>query len=139
MSVVLDCSVAVNWILPDEDNPAADRLLERVAVDRAVVPMLFAIEVGNALLLAVRRGRITAETRNEAFGMIGALPLQKDGFGSDHVWSTSVDLATAYGLSLYDAIYLELAKRTRLPLATLDARLAEAARKEGVAFPWEDA
>ena len=139
MSVVLDCSVAVNWILPDEDSPAVDRLLEKVAADGAVVPALFAIEVGNALLLAVRRGRITAETRSEAFDMIGALPLQTDRHGSDHVWSTSVDLATAHGLSLYDATYLELAKRMRLPLATLDARLAEAAKKEGIAFPWEDA
>jgi predicted nucleic acid-binding protein len=138
LSVVLDCSVALNWIMPDENSPLADMLLDRVAVGGAIVPPLFRIEVGNALLLAVRRKRIASDFCSRAFERIGALPLDLDSQGADYVWTTCMDLAATHGLSLYDATYLELAKRLRLPLATLDARLAEAAIRAGVAAPWPE-
>lgn len=97
--------------------------------------MLFRIEVGNALLLAVRRRRITAETRSRAFERIGALPLEHDRRGEEHVWTDCVELAERHSLSLYDAAYLELACRLRKPLATLDVRLAHAAQQAGVPAP----
>jgi len=51
-------------------------------------------------------------------------------------WSATVKLADLHGLTIYDAAYLELAQRRRLPLATLDAALAAAARQSGVTvFP----
>ncbi|MBD0414501.1 type II toxin-antitoxin system VapC family toxin [Oryzicola mucosus] len=134
MSVVLDCSVALNWVLPDEGSLLADTVLDRVSVQGAVVPLLFRLEVGNALLLAVRRNRITAELREEIFEKIGDLPLQQDTAGTEYVWTTCLDLAATHGLSLYDATYLELAQRRRLPLATLDARLAQAAERTGIAL-----
>ena len=139
MSVVLDCSIALNWVMPDESSPLAETVLQRVAVDGGTVPALFRIEVGNALLLAVRRKRITTEFRGRAFERIGALPLKQDADGADSIWTSCVDLADTHGLSLYDATYLELAKRLGLPLATLDARLANAARQAGVASPLPDA
>jgi predicted nucleic acid-binding protein len=131
--MVLDCSIALNWVMPDEISPFADEILDRVAVDGGIVPPLFRIEVGNALLLAVRRKRITVETRRKAFDRIGSLPLEEDGQGSEHTWTDCVDLADKHGLSLYDATYLELAKRLRKPLATLDLRLANAAKQSDVA------
>lgn len=138
MSIVLDCSIALNWVMPDESSPFAERTLERVAMDGAIVPMLFRIEVGNALLLAVRRKRITAETRDRAFDRIGALPLEHDRHGSELAWTDCVEIAEKHNLSLYDATYLELAKRLRRPLATLDMRLAHAAQQAGVQPSWSD-
>lgn len=128
----------MNWVMPDESSPFAEEVLERVAVDGGIVPSLFRVEVGNVLLLAVRRKRITPETRKKAFDRIGALPLKEDGQGAEHVWTDCIDLADRHGLSLYDAIYLELAKRLRKPLATLDSRLALAAEKAGVPTSWPD-
>lgn len=139
MSVVVDCSVALNWVMPDEDNALADALLDRVAVEGGVVPLLFPIEVGNALLLAVRRRRITTETRKSALDRIGELPLVQDREGLDRIWTDCMELAEALHLSLYDAIYLELARRLGKPLATLDARLAQAASRTGVALSWPSA
>jgi predicted nucleic acid-binding protein len=135
LSVVIDSSIALNWVMPDESSPFAEGLLERVAVDGGIVPLLFKIEVGNALLLAVRRKRITAETRGQAFDRIGALPLEQDSQGAERVWTDCIALAEKHGLSLYDATYLELAKRLRKPLATLDTRLAQAAQQAGVPSP----
>jgi predicted nucleic acid-binding protein len=125
--------------MPDESSPFADEMLDRIAVSGAVVPPLFKIEVGNALLLAVRRKRIRADFCARAFDRIGALPLEQDTRGTDHVWTTCMDLAATHGLSLYDATYLELARRLGLSLATLDTRLAEAANRAGVASPWPGA
>lgn len=132
MSIVVDCSVAMSWVLPDEDTTLADKVLDRVAVDGGIVPPLFRIEVGNVLLVAMRRRRITSETRRKAFDRIAALPLREDSAGAAHIWTDCIDLADRHGLSLYDATYLELAKRLRRPLATLDQRLANAAREAGI-------
>lgn len=139
MSVVLDCSIAVNWLLPDESSDFADELLERVSFDGGTVPLLFRIEVGNALLMAVRRKRITADLRRRAFDRISQLRLEYDEQGIEYVWTSCVDLANTHGLSLYDATYLELARRRGLALATFDARLAQAARRAGVSSPFPDA
>ena len=57
---VLDCSIAVSWILEDEASAATDALLERVRVEKALVPSLWHLEFGNVLLQAERRGRISA-------------------------------------------------------------------------------
>ncbi|MBX3579556.1 MAG: type II toxin-antitoxin system VapC family toxin [Rhizobiaceae bacterium] len=138
MSVVLDCSVALNWIMPDENDPRAAALLERVAVTGAVVPPLFRLEVGNALLLAVRRKRITEDFRSRAFAKLGNLPLEQDREGEQFTWTHCVDLAASHDLTLYDASYLEVSTRLRLPLATFDEHLAQAARRFGMPNPWTD-
>lgn len=128
----------MNWIMPDESSRLADDALDRVSFSGGIVPSLFKLEVGNALLVAVRRKRISTETRQTAFEKIGALPLEEDDQGAKHIWTGCINLADRYGLSLYDATYLELALRVRKPLATLDDRLAEAAKQENLSSPWPD-
>lgn len=136
MSVVVDSSVALNWIMPDEDRTLTEDLMDTVALNGAVVPPLFQIEVGNSLLVGARRNRIEGAYIGKALDLIQKLPLRIDSSSSDYVWSSTIEIAAAYGLTLYDAIYLELAIRLDLPLATLDERLAEAAAIAGVSSPW---
>ena len=138
MSVVIDSSVALNWVMPDEDGTLAEALMDSVSVTGAVIPALFQIEVGNTLLVGVRRRRIAAHYVQRALDLIRQLPLDMDRSSADYVWSTTIDLAAAYGLSLYDATYLELAIRSELPLATLDTKLSEAARIAGLPSPWPE-
>lgn len=133
MSIVVDCSLALNWVMPDEGSGQAEAVLERVVARGGVVPPLFKIEIGNALLTGVRRRRITAALFDRALERIGELPLQTDTQGAERLWTTCVDLASKYDLSLYDAVYLELALRVGLPLATFDKKLEQAAVKAGVA------
>jgi predicted nucleic acid-binding protein len=45
------------------------------------------------------------------------------------------ELASCHGLSAYDAAYLELALRRKLPLATVDVALSKAMVTAGVAQP----
>ena len=97
----------------------------------AVVPQHFSIEFGNALVIAVRRKRIDRDYRRRTIERISDLELATDRAGSDKLWIETIELADEHGLTLYDGIYLELALRTGLLLATLDKRLAKAALDVG--------
>lgn len=131
--LVLDCSVAVAWCFEDEASPTLDALLDRVQADGAVVPALWTTEIGNVLVQAARRGRLAPDALQERLGLLDMLPIEIDASGTGPAWrGTVVALAVAEQLSTYDAIYLELAIRRGLPLATSDAALRRAAARHGI-------
>lgn len=130
---VLDSSVAVSWYLVDERRQATLEILARVVDTGAIVPMHWKVEVGNALLMALRRKRISADQRSYAIQQLTDLQLETDDLTLEQAWSDSLALAERFALSLYDACYLELAQRRALPLATLDADLRKAGKKLGLA------
>jgi len=131
MPFVLDASVAACWLLPDERHPVADAAYERIATEPATVPPLWWYEMRNLLVTNERRGRIDGAKTTEALRLLRALPI---------VVETDVDeadlttLARKFRLTVYDAAYLELARRKGIALATLDAALAVAARGEAVSL-----
>jgi predicted nucleic acid-binding protein len=126
MSFVLDSSVALAWVLPDEGNSYADRLLERLIAEGAVVPPIWPLEIGNVLLVALRRGRIRQEEFEAIVERLTRLPIEVDIEATDHALAGILLLAAQFGLTTYDAAYLDLAQRRSLPLATLDKRLRDA-------------
>lgn len=126
MSFVLDSSVALAWVLPDESNPYADDLLGRLIAEGAVVPPIWALEIGNVLLVALRRGRIRQEEFESVVERLARLPIEIDIEATDHALAGVLLLAAQLGLTTYDAAYLDLAQRRSLPLATLDKRLRAA-------------
>ena len=127
MPFVLDASIAACWAFDDEDHPVAALALERVRTDEAHVPSLWWFEVRNTLIVNERRGRLT-ESDTAAFlrGLV-RLPVTLDRSPKEGV---VLALARHRGHTVYDAAYLELARREGAPLATLDAALATAARAE---------
>ncbi len=129
MSLVLDASLTLAWFLDGESTPAADAVLDEVVATSAVVPPLWRIEVGNALQMAVRRQRIDRTFRDNMLRELRALPIDIDTDCDVHCWSAALTLADTHELTLYDATYLELAQRRRLPLATLDRALRDAAER----------
>ena len=135
MAFVLDCSVTMAWLFPDEASEATARLRDSLIDSRAFVPSLWPVEVGGALLNATRRGRVRAEEWPEIFSSIDALPIEIEPMSTKHMWGRALGLADRHGLSVYDAAYLELAHRMRLSLATLDRALASAALATGVETP----
>lgn len=132
MSLVLDSSVTLAWLYPDEAAPAVLAIFERVIREGAFVPGLWAFEVANSLTMAVRQKRITASDRNDSLTDLASLPIEADRETEVHAWGETTQLADRHELSIYDAAYLELALRRGLPLATLDGDLSGAARTEGV-------
>jgi predicted nucleic acid-binding protein len=132
--VVLDSSATLAWIYGDETTEAIRLLYERVADEGALVPALWRLEVGNALTLAVRRGRIDADFRDAALRDLALLDILADQQTAAHAWAGTLHLADAHHLTLHDAAYLELALRHSLPLASLDRDLCAAADRAGVSL-----
>lgn len=130
---VLDASLVLAWALPDEDlDGRAEAVLAQLARGEILVPPHWRAEVGNGVLMAFRRGRLALGSIPQILAQASTLRLAVDGEGADDAWAEPLRLSLASGLTLYDAIYLELAMRRGLALATLDAALREAARERGV-------
>ncbi len=132
MAFVLDCSMTMAWVFSDKTNEFTDALRDSLLKENAVAPVLWPIEVGNVLLVAMRRGRITTEDWIRIRDDLDALPIDIDPDSYERVLDTVLPLADEHALSVYDAMYLELALRRGLPLATLDRKLIEAANAAGI-------
>jgi predicted nucleic acid-binding protein len=131
VSLVLDSSAALAWIYSDETTDAIRAVFDQVADQGAVVPGLWRLEVVNSLTMAVRRSRIDAEFRRAALADLALLDITTDQHTDSHAWAETLQLADRHRLTLYDAAYLELAQRRKLPLATLDEELRAAAKAAG--------
>jgi predicted nucleic acid-binding protein len=132
MSVVLDASMTIAWLFDDETGAGARTVLRRVAAEGAITPSLWRLEVANVLRNAVRRGRCDEDYATLSLRRLGRLLIVVDAETDARAWGDIRDLAHARDLTLYDAAYLELALRARLPLATCDQALVRAARQSGV-------
>jgi predicted nucleic acid-binding protein len=129
---VLDASLALQWFLDDEaDRKYSLAVLASLSEKRASVPLLWFYEVGNGLLMAHRRRRISIEQIDGFLTSLKALPI-------DAAQETPLGIfelpgfARSYHLTNYDAAYLRLAKEFNLPLATNDSELRKAATSAGV-------
>ena len=132
MTFVLDASATIPWFLHDEVDPAAEARFDRLRAYGAVVPALWHLEVGNVLLMAFRRKRMTKEALEFALGILQQVPLDIDRNTARHSLGTTFQIATELDLTLYDAAYIELASRRGLPLATNDKALLKAALARGI-------
>jgi len=129
---VLDCSIAMAWLFHDEATPKTTALLNRLATETALVPAWWFIEIANVLAMAERKGRITPPQSDAFIADLSKLAIERDGEAPDRAFTHLLSLCRKHRLTSYDAIYLDLAIRRGLPLATLDDDLRRAARKLGV-------
>jgi predicted nucleic acid-binding protein len=129
---IADCSLTMSWCFADEQTARTRELLDRLNTEDVMVPRLWTLEVANVLFVAERRKRLTQAQTARFITLLRSLPIVVD----DHPESLDFDrvlpLARSQNISSYDAVYLGLALRTGLPLATLDDGLAEAAKAVGV-------
>jgi len=132
-ALVLDGSTALGFLMSDEQAPRAMAALD--ALERGAptfVPAHWPLEVANGLLMAERRKRASQADVSEALDVVLSLPIEIDRDTARHVAGATAGLARQYGLTIYDAAYLELAMRRGATLATSDVQLARAAKKAGV-------
>jgi len=129
--VVVDASVALAWCFPDEASEYADAVLVALKGQAIVVPAVWGLEIANAMLTGERRKRLRQPEILRFVALLEGLPILKDGQAVSESVSNVLPLARHYGLSAYDAAYLELSIRHGVPLATLDAKLQKAAQRAG--------
>ncbi len=136
MPVVVDSSVFLAWCMGDAEEPAADAAMQRVADEGGVVPRIWWYEVRNALLMNERRNRISTQQVSETLAASLALGVLIDDRHDD---AQVLSLAREFNLTVYDSAYLEVALRLRMPLATLDRRMRQAAQEIGIETVFDQA
>jgi predicted nucleic acid-binding protein len=132
MPFVIDASIALAWCFEDQSTPFTVSVLNELRCDSGVVPAIWPLEIANSLVSGERRGRLTRDQVDGAIRLLEALSITVDNRSIAQARTVVLDIARTQRLSTYDACYLDLAIRTQLPLATLDNRLEEAARRVGV-------
>ena len=125
--IVLNASVVLKWIFQNEEG--SDRALRyrdmQVAGEQPIaVPDLFFNEVGNVLLT---RTRLDAAAVSEAFSLLWGFDLQVFDLGLEE-FSNAIRISRRYGITLYDAVYVELARRLQCDLVTSDKKLCRKVR-----------
>jgi predicted nucleic acid-binding protein len=130
---IADASVAVGWVHPAQATSETAAMLDAIE-DGAVleVPALWPLEVANALIVLVRRRKLAEDDRQTALNWLRRLPIRMDHDMAPLAFSKLSEMASAYRLSVYDAVYLELAERRALPLACKDGPLRKAAKQRGL-------
>ena len=130
MPFVLDNSIVCGWFLENQATPYSDAIIERLRDDRAAVPALWELDFTNVLRTACLRQRMTAQAAQRVIAQMVSLPIDVD--RQPVPASEILGLALRFGLSSYDAAYLELALRLQLPVATGDGPLRAAALAAGL-------
>jgi predicted nucleic acid-binding protein len=131
-TVVLDASTTLAWCFPDETSDRADVVLLALEGRTVLVPAVWSLEIANALLVGERQKRLRQPEVLRFLTLLECLPVVEDTQTAAERVRNVLPIAREFGLSAYDGAYLELAVRRGAALATLDARLAKAARSAGV-------
>ena len=131
-SFVVDNSVVMSWCFEDEESQYADAVLDRLSEATAFVPSIWPLEVVNVLLAAERKKRLNEADSVRFITLLSQLPIMVEHERPERIMKDLLALARANNLSSYDASYLNLSMRKGFPLATLDTRLREAAKKTEV-------
>lgn len=126
---VLDCSMTMAWCFEDESNEISEAILESLNESTAIVPTIWPLEVANVLLMAKKHKRITEVQAASFIDALTTLPIVVDPSTTSKAMGSIFVLANSAALTIYDAAYLELALREKIPLYTLDKNLKNAAKK----------
>jgi predicted nucleic acid-binding protein len=129
-SFVLDNSVVCGWLLESQSTPYSEAVAQRLQTSRAMAPALLPLEYTNVLRTACKRQNLVAAQAQHMLALLAQLPIDIDTTAPNP--AQVFDLALRHDLTSYDALYLDLALRHSLPIATQDRALANAALAAGV-------
>jgi predicted nucleic acid-binding protein len=133
MPLIVDASVALAWALPDESSTYADAVLAVVEQQGLRVPELWPREIANGLAVAYLRKRITSADEKAFLVALSHLSIEVEKASTAiTVIRDGTAAALRYGLTAYDAAYVDLAFREGLTLATVDTAMRKAAEQTGI-------
>ena len=128
MSVVIDASIGIQWVVKEAGSVRAVKLLDR----SPVVPGLFFAECANILWKKVERKELTSNAARERALVLAQVRL--DVVADADLFVDALRLACELRQPAYDCIHLAVARLRGAPLVTADLRLVERCRK--AKQPW---
>jgi len=134
--VIVDTSIALKWVMDEDDSAKATALLSRWLVQETTVlaPILLVYELTNAIYKHIRKGEIDLNDASQALddALLGFVEF--DSLGDSSLSRRAIQLAHRYRLpATYDAHYLALAERENCEYWTADERLWNAVKSK---LPW---
>ena len=133
-SFVIDTSVVMTWCFKDEASQYADSILDSLEQYTALAPSIWPLEVGNVLLVAERKDRLSEAASIRFVALLSELPISVDQEPPERMIKEIFALAREHKLSTYDASYLDLAMKKGIPIATLDNRLISVAKRSNISI-----
>jgi predicted nucleic acid-binding protein len=134
--IVLDASLLIAWLLEDDAAASVPALAEILQNEKLVVPAHWSAEIGNALLINLRRGRLPANRLEMMLDDCAAFDVSIEPASPIDRIASLARLAAAQNLTFYDAAYIQLALERAIPLGTLDKDMRSAAERLGIrVFP----
>ena len=130
--IVADASLMISWLLNETDVVVAEDVYNLLAEDTLLVPAHWSVEVANALGRNVRTGRVPRDLLQFLQDRLSKLVIVPDASVASSDIIPLVSFAAEHGLTTYDACYVQLAARSRAPLATLDQQMRAAAMRLGI-------
>lgn len=130
--LIVDTSVIVPFVLDDEVDDRIPAVAEAMREGVCMAPGLWSWEIANLLWKALRSQRLDEEQLHTAIQVIEGFAVSIDAMAVEMALGPTLALANRYGLTAYDAAYLELALRLGAELATHDRQLRKAAIAEGI-------
>ena len=127
MTLIVDASVAMKWVLVEEGSEAAKQLIR---TEMLAAPDFLFVECANVLRTKRRRGQLSAEAAKEGYEILEAVPLR--GVPIRQHAAAALSIAGDLEQSAYDALYLAVALAERSTLVTADARFAAAALRHPI-------
>ena len=131
-SIIIDGSITMAWCFADEATVETARVQDLLIAEAALVPSHWFLEVINVLAMAEKRKRIAAADATSFLHLLAALDIRTDHDTSTRAFDNLLPLYRSHGLTSYAAAYLDLAIQRRLPLASLDDDLRQAAIRLGI-------
>lgn len=131
--IVIDANVFLAAVLNDETHDASREFYQTIlsGTTNVIAPCIFRYEVANAFCMALRRKRLMQPIYDRFIMLISTFPIVVD---HEQKMEEVSKLACFHGLTMYDAAYIETAKRRKIPLATLDKAMLRSARKEDISL-----
>jgi len=114
MKVLLDASAIMAVILNEPNRKTVITLTKNASL---LSPEVISFEIGNALINLFKKQKITEEELLSAYRNYTAIPIERIKVDIEK----ALKIACKYKIYAYDAYYLEIAIRLKLPLITFDA------------------
>ena len=130
--IVLDASLLVAWLLEEDAASSVPTLADVLQNQTLVVPAHWPTEIGNALLVNLRRGRLPSNRMEMMLDDCAAFDIAIEASIPVEKISPLARLAAAQNLTFYDAAYIQLALERAIPLGTLDRNMRSATERLGI-------